>query len=334
MTTATSPAPVHGLPRHVVIGGGSGFIGSALARALCARGDRVTLISRRAGPGRITWDDLARDGLPACDAVVNLAGRHILDPTRRWTPAFVDEVIRSRVETTTLLVDRINAMRRPPGVFVSTAGKCFYGTEAGAAERMGAYPVLDEDSAPMGLDFPAELVGRWERAADHLDTARVRHVRLRIGIVLGAVEPEGSLGRLWRIGRSRGLLPIIRLPFCLGLGAVLGTGRQPFPWVHIDDVVGLVLRVIDDAKAVGRFNCVAPGIVDNRTFMTALARRLRRPLLWRAPRWLVTALLGADRASILLEGQHVVPRRTLALGYRFRFPTLEPALADLVRITF
>lgn len=320
--------------RHIVIGGGSGFIGSALAEPLRARGDRVTLISRTAGRGRITWDDLARNGLPACDVVVNLAGRHILDPTRRWTARYREEVIRSRVETTTLLVDRINAMPEPPAVFVSTAGKCFYGTEAGTAERAGAYPALDEDSAPMGLDFPADLVGRWERAADHLDTGRVRHVRLRIGIVLGAVEREGLVGRLWRIGRSRGLLPIIRLPFCLGLGAVLGTGRQPFPWIHIDDMVGILLRVIDDPEAVGRYNCVAPGIVDNRTFMTALARRLHRPLLWRFPARLVTLLVGAERASILLEGQHVVPRRTLALGYRFRFPTLKPALADLVRITF
>lgn len=319
--------------RHVVIGGGSGFIGSALSAALRARGDRVTLISRQSGPGRITWDDLARDGLPACDAVVNLAGRHILDPTRRWTARYREEVILSRVETTTLLVDRINAMAAPPEVFVSTAGKCFYGTRAGTAERADVYPVLDEDSAPMGLDFPADLVGRWERAADHLDTARVRHVRLRIGIVLGAVEREGFLGRLWRVGRSRGLLPLIRLPFCLALGSVLGTGRQPFPWIHIDDMVGILLRVIDEPRAAGCYNCVAPGIVDNATFMTEFARHLNRPLFWRVPAWVVNALIGAERASILLEGQHVVPKRTLALGYRFRFPRLEPALTDLVRIT-
>lgn len=321
-------------PRHIVIGGGSGFIGSALSAALRARGDRVTLISRQAGPGRITWDALERDGLPACDAVVNLAGRHILDPRRRWTERYRDEVIRSRVETTTLLVNQINEMTEPPAVFISTAGKCFYGTEAGAAERRASYPELDEDSAPMGLDFPAELVGRWEKAADHLDATRVRHVRLRIGIVLGSVEREGFIAKLWRIGRSRGLLPLIRLPFCMGLGAVIGTGHQPFPWVHIDDMVGIVLKVIDDESAAGRYNCVAPGIVDNRTFMSALARHLRRPLLWRAPAWLVTGLVGAERASILLEGQNVVPRRTIALGYDFRFPTLEPALTNLVRITF
>lgn len=319
--------------RHVVIGGGSGFIGSALSDALKARGDRVTLISRTQGPGRITWADLAGSGMPECDAVVNLAGRHILDPTRRWTKRYRDEVIRSRVETTTLLVDRINAMQRPPNVFVSTAGKCFYGSQDGLSELGRAYPSLDEESEPMGMDFPAELVSRWESAADHLDAMRIRHVRLRIGIVLGAVEREGILGRLWRIGRSRGLLPIIRLPFCLGLGAVIGSGRQPFPWIHIDDMVGILLKVIDDRAAEGRFNCVSPGIVENGEFTRAFARHLRRPLFWKVPRAVVQALVGAERASILLEGQNIAPRRTLALGYRFRYNTIDAALADLVRIT-
>jgi len=316
---------------HVLIGGGSGFIGSSLALALRARGDRVTLLSRRTGPERITWDDLARDGLPPCDAVVNLAGQHILNPVRRWTEAYRAEVLQSRVDTTRRLVDAINAAARPPAVFVSTAGKCFYGTREDIAD--GRYPELDEDSAPMGLDYPAELVARWEQAADHLDRERVRHVRLRIGIVLGEVERGSLLGRLWRVGRSRGLLPLVRLPFCLGLGAVLGNGRQPFPWIHIDDMTGILLRVIDDPSAAGVYNCVAPGIVSNATFTRAFARRLRRPVLWSAPPALVRALVGRERASILLEGQQVRPRRTLALGYRFRFPAIDEALDDLVRVT-
>lgn len=152
MTAMADPPPARS-PRHVVIGGGSGFIGSALAAALRERGDSVTLISRMAGPGRITWEQLASDGLPVCDAVVNLAGRHILDMRRRWNDAYRDEVIRSRVETTETLVRAINESGDPPEVFVSTAGKCFYGTrELDAAE---AHPELDEDSEPMGIDFPA-----------------------------------------------------------------------------------------------------------------------------------------------------------------------------------
>jgi len=317
--------------RHVLIGGGSGFIGSALTRALVARGDQVTIISRTAGPGRITWEELRERGLPSCDAVVNLAGQHILDPRRRWNIEYRNEVIKSRVETTQQLVTALNHTPTPPEVFVSTAGKCFYGTrELDAAQT---YPELDEDSPPMGIDFPAELVGLWEAAADGVDDTRLRHVKLRIGVVLGKVERKSYIGRLWQIGRARGFLPIIRLPFCLGLGAVIGTGRQPLPWIHIDDMVGILLHVIDCTETRGRYNAVAPGIVTNREFITVFAKRLRRPVLWSVPEWLVRWLVGDERSSILLRGQLVRPKRTIESGYVFRFPSIEGALDDLVHIT-
>jgi uncharacterized protein (TIGR01777 family) len=311
--------------RHVVIGGGSGFIGSALAAALRARGDRVTLISRYSGPGRITWDDLSREGLPTCDAVVNLAGRHILDLRRRWTDAYREEVVRSRVDTTERLVAGMNASAAPPEVFVSVAGKCFYGTRELAAGE--AYPELDEDSAPMGLDFPAELVRLWEAAAEGVDSARIRHVRLRIGIVLAGPTPGG---RRWQVDRSRGILPIVAVPFRLGAGGAIGTGAQPFPWVHIDDMVGILLHVINRSGTSGRYNAVAPGIVTHRDFVEAVARQLRRRVPWTVPAWLVRAVVGTERSSILLEGQLIRPRRTLESGYVFRHPELEPALAQLL----
>src|SRR5262245_14589299 len=267
MSPALVPSPKN--HRHVLIGGGSGFIGSALTRALVARGDQVTIISRTPGPGRITWEELGERGLPECDAVVNLAGQHILNPTRRWDVEYRNEVIKSRVETTQQLVNALNETRTPPGVFVSTAGKCFYGTrELDAAQT---YPELDEDSAPMGIDFPAELVGLWEAAADGVDDTRLRHVKLRIAVVLGKVERKSYIGRLWQIGRARGFLPIIRLPFCLGLGAVIGTGRQPLPWIHIDDMVGILLHVIDRPDTRGRFKAVSLGIVNNSDFIVVFA---------------------------------------------------------------
>ncbi|QFT76617.1 TIGR01777 family oxidoreductase [Erythrobacter sp. THAF29] len=316
---------------HIVIGGGSGFVGSAITEKLRARGDRVTWISRHPGPDRITWGQLAETGLPQCDAVINLAGMHILNPRRRWNAAYREEVIRSRVETTQTLVDAINRAEKPPELFVSTAGKCFYGTgEIGAARE---YPELDEDAEPMGIDFPAELVGQWEKAAEGIDTSRVRHAKVRIAIVLGAVRREGFLSRLWRIGNSRGFLPIIRLPFCLGLGCVIGEGRQPFPWIHIDDCAALFLHLIDNRDLSGRFNAVAPESVTSEQFIRAFASHLRRPIVWRAPQWLIMRLVGAERASILLEGQKVVPRRTLESGFRFKYPTLDEALGDLVEIT-
>ena len=318
---------------HTVIGGGSGFIGTALTQALRARGGRVTWISRTPGPGRITWDSLRTQGLPPCDAVVNLAGMHILNPRRRWDDAYRAEVISSRVQTTLLLVSAMNASAAPPAVFVSTAGKCFYGTQEGTAHEGPAAPELDEDSAPQGMDFPAELVGQWEQAASGVDTSRIRHVRVRIGVVLGSVNRSTRLGRLWRIGRSRGFLPIIRLPFCLGVGATIGTGRQWFPWVHIEDMTGILLHVLDRPEAQGRFNAVSPGIVTNEAFTRAFARQLGRPVVWAVPEWVVRWLVGEERSSILLRGQLVRPRRTVESGYVFRFPTVEGAMADLVQTT-
>lgn len=317
--------------RHYVVGGGSGFIGRALTAALHDRGDRVTWISRTAGPNRITWTELAEGGLPSCDGVVNLAGMHILSLGRRWNDAYRSEVVRSRVETTRTLVAAINRAPRPPAVFVSTAGKCFYGTQE--LDAATSHPELDEDSPPQGMDFPAELVGLWERAAEGVDTDRVRHARVRIGVVLGAVDRSTKLGRLWRIGRSRGFLPLIRLPFCLGIGASIGSGRQMFPWVHIDDMVGILLHLLDRPDLEGRYNAVSPGIVTNGDFTRAFAQKLGRPVLWAVPEWLVRWLVGDERSSILLRGQLVRPRRTLESGYVFRFPAIEGALANLVRIT-
>jgi uncharacterized protein len=318
-------------PRHIVIGGGSGFIGSALAKRLRARGDRVTLISRTAGEDRITWSALAERVLPVCDAVVNLAGQHILDITRRWDDAYRREVIGSRVDTTRTLVDAINRAAQPPEVFVSTAGKCFYGTKE--LDAGDAHPELDEDSKPMGLDFPAELVGQWEAAADGIDATRIRHVKLRIGVVLGKVERKSDLGRLWQIGRARGFLPIIRLPFCLGVGCVIGQGTQMLPWVHIDDMVGILLHVIDRPQTRGRYNCVSPGIVTNREFITAFAAQLRRRVRWTVPERVVRFIVGDERSSILLRGQLVRPRRTLESGYVFAYPDIRGAMADLVHVT-
>jgi uncharacterized protein (TIGR01777 family) len=317
---------------HVLIGGGSGFIGSALANHLRSRGDRVTLISRSPGENRIAWEALHRVDLAAFDAVVNLAGQHILDPRRRWTEQYKQEVIRSRVDTTRALVDALNNTPAPPSVFVSTAGKCFYGTTEGGPGH--DYPELTEASEPMGIDFPAELVAQWEQAAEGIDSSRIRHARVRIGVVLGAVERKSLIGKLWRVGRARGFLPIIRLPFCLGLGATLGHGQQPFPWIHIEDMVGILVAVIDNPNASGRFNAVAPGIVTNAEFTHAFATRLRRPVVWSAPAWLIRRLVGIERASILLEGQNVKPVRTLEMGYRFKFPTIDAALDDLVQISF
>ena len=318
--------------RHIIIGGGSGFIGAALTDALRERGERVTWISRTSGKDRMTWDELAQNGLPECDVVINFAGQHILDVRRKWNDAYRDEVINSRIETTKTLVDAINECKHPPKTFISTAGKCFYGTKEMADGE--AYPELDETSSPMGMDFPAELVSQWEAAAEHVDTSRVRHIQLRIGVVLGAIQRKSYIGKLWRIGKARGFLPIIRLPFCLGLGAIIGSGKQLFPWIHVDDMTGILLHVIDNTHLTGRYNAVSPGIVNNHDFTQSFAKYLKRPIRWSVPAWVIKRIVGEERSSILLKGQLVRPKRTLESGYKFKFPTIDDAMNNLVKITF
>lgn len=309
--------------KHILIGGGSGFIGKALTEVLRARGDRVTLISRSAGDERMTWDELKTHGIPPCDVVINLAGKHILDMSRLWTQAYREEVIRSRIDTTQALVQAINAKSTPPPVFISTAGKCFYGSQA--YRRTEQYFDLDERSDPIGIDFPAELVSRWEAAANGVDSSKVRHVKLRFGIVLASVEHGCK-----RKGHARGIFPMLRAVFKRGFCMSMGTGVQPFPWVHIDDVVGILLRAIDQAEMRGIFNAVAPGIVSNRAFTELLAQKLGRPVLGRVPAWLIKRVVGHERSTILLLGQRVRPTRTLEQGYQFKFAQLSSCLDDLL----
>ena len=314
--------------KHILIGGGSGFVGTALTRALRARGDRVTLVSRTKGPGRLTWDDIERDGIPDCHVVINLAGKHILDMRRRWTAAYRDEVLSSRIETTQALVRAINAKPNPPELFISTAGKCFYGSQA--FRQTEQYFDLDERSQPIGIDYPAQLVKQWEDAAADIDTRVVRHVKLRLGIVLAA-DSQDQRGRGDGRAGSRGIFPLLRGVFEHGLCFSMGSGVQPFPWVHIDDVVGIFLRAIDHSSMHGVFNVVSPGIVSNRQLTQQLASKLGRKVLGHLPAWLIKAVVGLDRSTILLLGQRVRPTRTQEHGYEFLYPELGAALDNLVQ---
>ncbi len=311
--------------RHIIIGGGSGFIGLALTQALRARGDRVTILSRTGGVDKLTWDDVRDHGLPACDVVVNLAGKHILDMRRLWTRKYRDEVIRSRVETTQLLVSAINKAPSAPNVFISTAGKCFYGSQAFHTTEQ--YLDLDEYAQPVGIDFPAQLVGLWEQAAQGVDK-RVRHVQLRLGIVLG--EREAAAVDVPKHIGAYGIFPMLRALYRHGLCLSMGSGVQPFPWVHVDDVVGLFLRAMEQTDMHGIYNAVAPGIVSNAQFTQALAKASGRRVIGRVPAWLIKLVVGVERSTILLLGQRVRPKRTLKSGFVFKYAQLTPCLEDLV----
>ena len=302
---------------HVVIAGGTGFIGSALAEALRARDDRVTVVSRRAGTGCITWDELRARGLPACDAAIHLSGEHILQPGRRWTEAYRAEVLGSRLRTTRWLVDAINGATRPPGVFISTVGKCLYGA-ASSAETLDEHDMRDTG------DFPNRLSRAWAGEAARV-RGDVRHVQLRLGIVFARSLPGQGPGPF-----RRGVFPMFRTLFERGLAFGSGDGTQGLPWVHIGDVVTLYRAALDRAEMHGPYNAVAPVPTTNGMFARALAERLGVPFRGFLPRQLIHAVIGAERVGILTHGQFVHPARTLASGFSFRFATLETALDELV----
>jgi len=187
-----------------------------------------------------------------------------------------------------------------------------------------------DETSPAGTDFPGELCDKWEAAARGVDPAKChRHVQMRIGVVLGAVR-----GKALPIGKGRGFLPIIRLPFCLGLGGIIGSGKQFLPWIHIDDMVNVLAYSIFNKNMSGIYNGVSPGIVTNEQFTLEFAKHLHRRIMWHIPAWLVKLIVGRERAGIVLEGQYVVPKRTLEAGYQFRYPTIDVALKDLVHIYF
>lgn len=299
---------------RVLVCGGTGFIGSALAEALSVRGDEVWIISRSkpaapaAGLLYATWDEWEADpGLTgAPDAVINLSGATI---GRRWTPAAKSLILNSRLEAAAKLADIVRRMPSPPAVLVNASAISLYGH---AESKDGRYPFpFDESSPPRTEDFLSETIVAWEAAADRIPIDRI--VKLRIGLVLG---------------KNGGSFPMLSLPTRLFAGGKLGNGRQGMPWIHIDDIVGLILFCLDKEEIRGPVNAVAPEAVDNDAFGRILARSLRRPYWLHAPAWAIRAALG-EMSALLLTGQFAIPRKALQHGYTFKYPRLAGALEDL-----
>jgi uncharacterized protein (TIGR01777 family) len=285
---------------RVTLTGATGLIGGRLAGALSARGDEVTILSRRPGEGVVQWADPTGEPAPASaldgrDAVVHLAGEPV---AQRWNDASKRRIHESRAAGTRNLVAGMRAAGAPPGTLISASAVGYYGPRGD--ER------LDEDAAP-GDDFLARVCVDWEREAQAAD-ARV--VRVRTGIVLA--QGGGALAKM---------LPFFRL----GIGGPVAGGRQYMPWIHLDDLVGIYLAALDGDGWTGPVNGSAPEPVTNREFSKALGRVLRRPAFAPVPRLAVKTLYG-EMAEIVAEGQRAVPRRTQELGYKFRHTELEPAL--------
>ena len=297
-------------PAGVLITGASGLVGSALVPALEAGGARVSRMGRRAGPepGTLVWNpdarSIPRPALEGFDAVVHLAGESIA--SGRWTQARKARLLGSRVGGTRLLCETLAALERPPRVLVSASATGFYGDRGGE--------VLDEDCLP-GSGFLAGLARAWEESTAAADARGIRVVRLRIAPVLA---PRG------------GLLAPLRLPFRLGLGGPLGSGRQWMSWIALDDLIAAIRHVLSRDDLRGAVNAAAPGAVTNREFTRTLARVLCRPAILRVPAVVLRVVLGEMADEALLASTRVEPRRLVASGFTFRDPELEPALRHVL----
>ena len=295
----------------VAVTGSHGFIGSALLPALTRAGHRpVRLVRRRpAGDDELGWDPAAGTidaaGLDGIGGVIHLAGAGIGD--ERWTDARKRLILESRTKGTSLLARTIAGLTRPPSVLVSASAIGYYGNR-------GDEP-LDEQSSP-GDDFVAGVCVQWEAATTPVADAGIRVARVRSGIVLG---------------REGGVLARMLLPFRLGLGGRIASGRQYMSWISIDDEVGAIVHALTQDRVAGPVNLTGPAPVTNAEFTKTLGRVVRRPTMIPTPLLPLRARYGSELVQhLLVEGQRVVPKQLEESDYRFAHPTLEEALRAAV----
>ena len=292
---------------RIVIAGGSGFLGRALADIWRNEGHQVKVLTRR--PGSLAADDVRWNpgsgggwtgALERTDAVVNLAGEGIAD--RSWTATRKAAILSSRLTATRALSEAIRACAHPPRIFISASGIGFYGTP-------GDQPLTEE--SPAGSDFLATVCQQWERETSAaVGVARI--VLLRTGVVLS---------------RDGGALPRMALPFEYFVGGRLGSGRQYMSWVHLKDWAEMVRWALNTNHVSGPLNVTAPNPVTNAEFTRALATAMHRPALFPVPAIVLRGMLGRDMAdALLLQGQRALPRKAEMAGFRFRYPTVDAAL--------
>ncbi|WP_346837207.1 TIGR01777 family oxidoreductase [Microbulbifer sp. SAOS-129_SWC] len=293
---------------HCLISGGTGLIGRLFCQQWLARGDTLSVLSRR--PDKV--HKLCGEAARACrdlqevegqvDVVVNLAGEPI---THRWTESRRTEMRNSRLQITDLLVRWSLSQAQRPRYFLSGSAVGYYGDRGGDLLR---------ENSPPGGGFAAQLCRDWEAATLPLQQAGICVGTMRTAIVLST-----------RGGALAQMLPAFRL----GVGGPMSSGEQWMSWIHEDDIVGLMLHAIDRHLCVP-FNACAPEAVTNNSFARLLGKQLHRPALLRTPAWLLKLMFGDMAEELLLASQKMEPRTALDSGYTFQFPTLELALADLL----
>jgi uncharacterized protein (TIGR01777 family) len=300
---------------RVLITGGSGLIGRALAANLAVDGTEVIILSR--SPERVhglpqgvrahRWDGRTAEGwgslADGAAAIVNLAGESI--SADRWTLKRKYLILQSRLDVGRAVVQAVGASKLKPRVIIQASGAGYYGPR-------GNDEITEE--SPTGRDFLAKVALDWEASTASVEAVGVRRAIVRTGVVLS--DHGGALAR-------------IALPFPFFLGGRMGRGTQWFPWIHIDDEVAAIRFLIDNETASGPFNLTSPVPLTNAEFGCLLGKQLRRPALMPMPRLVLQLLLG-EMATVLLDGQKTIPRHLLRLGFKFQFPEAASALKDLL----
>lgn len=297
----------------ILVTGGTGFIGGALCKLLASEGHQFHVLSRRpesvALPNAkaFRWNPEAEtppaEAWTDVEAVIHLAGEPVA--AKRWTEEQKRRIRDSRVIGTRNLVKGMREAAQPPKVFISGSAVGFYGNRGDEK--------LDERSA-LGTGFFPDICTAWEREAEQASASGTRVVAVRTGVVLG----------------RGGMLEKMLLPFKLGIGGRIGSGKQWFPWIHIDDITGIFRHALGNDQLSGPINGVAPNPATNAEFTEALGKALHRPTIFPVPEFALRILMG-EMAEAALDSQRVYPNVALETGYQFRYPELQPALDALLR---
>lgn len=294
----------------IAICGGTGFVGSALVDYWLQAGHQVQIITRKLpdlhDPGErltyISWEQLEERPhlLEGMDALVNLAGETL---NQRWTTKAKLEIVESRVTTVSKVARLLAKLEHKPEVVVQASAMAIYGTSPSET--------FDESSPQKSMNFPSRVAEQWEIAADAIQDVRL--VKIRVSLVLG---------------HKRGAFPLMKLPYMLGVGGKIGSGKQWTTWIHIMDIVRLIDFTIHNKEISGPVNASAPNPVTNDEFGRTVGKVYHRPHWFPVPGFLIKAVVG-ELSVVLLQGQRVIPQKALDHGFQFTFPTLTDALEDL-----
>ncbi|MDO7907303.1 TIGR01777 family oxidoreductase [Paenibacillus sp. JX-17] len=294
----------------IVVCGGTGFIGRALVDFWLEAGHQLVIVTREhpqhAQPSTnlsyISWDQLDQTPqmIEGIDALVNLSGETL---NQRWTKKAKEEIIESRLRTVAIVAKAIDALQHKPEVVVQASAMAIYGTSPDKT--------FDENSPARDMNFPSHVAVEWEKAAEAIKGVRL--ALLRVSLVLG---------------HRKGVFPLLKLPYHLGVGGRVGSGKQWNSWIHIIDMVRLIDFMVMNKEMTGGVNASSPNPVTNDEFGRTIGQVFHRPHWFPVPSFLIKTAVG-ELAVVLLEGMRVIPKKALDHGFQYLFPTLQLALEDL-----